>query len=106
MASEFSSVIAGLDPGGLFLFFFQAEDGIRAATVTGVQTCALPIWRENVYLSGAILGLRRAEIRSRFDAIVEFAEVGRFLDMPVKHYSSGMRMRLAFAVAAHLEPEV
>ncbi len=62
--------------------------------------------RENVYLSGAILGLRRAEIRSRFDAIVEFAEVGRFLDMPVKHYSSGMRMRLAFAVAAHLEPEV
>jgi lipopolysaccharide transport system ATP-binding protein len=62
--------------------------------------------RENVYLSGAILGLRRAEIRSRFDAIVEFAEVGKFLDMPVKHYSSGMRMRLAFAVAAHLEPEV
>jgi lipopolysaccharide transport system ATP-binding protein len=62
--------------------------------------------RENVYLSGAILGLRRAEIRSRFDAIVEFAEVGRFLDMPVKHYSSGMRMRLAFAVAAHLDPEV
>jgi lipopolysaccharide transport system ATP-binding protein len=62
--------------------------------------------RENVYLSGAILGLRRAEIRSRFDAIVEFAEVDRFLDMPVKHYSSGMRMRLAFAVAAHLDPDV
>jgi lipopolysaccharide transport system ATP-binding protein len=62
--------------------------------------------RENVYLSGAILGLRRAEIKRKFDQIVEFAEVGRFLDMPVKHYSSGMRMRLAFAVAAHLEPAV
>jgi lipopolysaccharide transport system ATP-binding protein len=62
--------------------------------------------RENVFLSGAILGMRRAEIVRRFDEIVEFAEVGRFLDTPIKHYSSGMQMRLAFAVAAHLEPEI
>ena len=62
--------------------------------------------RENVYMNGAILGMRRAEIRRRFDEIVEFAEVARFLDTPVKHYSSGMYMRLAFAVAAHLDPEI
>lgn len=62
--------------------------------------------RENIYLNGAILGMRRAEIRSRFDEIVEFAEVGRFLDTPVKRYSSGMYVRLAFAVAAHMEPEI
>jgi homopolymeric O-antigen transport system ATP-binding protein len=62
--------------------------------------------RENIYLNGAILGMRRAEIRRRFDEIVEFAEVGRFLDTPVKRYSSGMSVRLAFAVAAHLEPEI
>jgi lipopolysaccharide transport system ATP-binding protein len=62
--------------------------------------------RENVYLNGAILGLRRREIAARFDEIVEFAGVGRFLDTPVKRYSSGMRVRLAFAVAAHLEPEI
>ena len=62
--------------------------------------------RENVYLSGAILGLRHAEIRRRFDAIVAFAEVEAYLDTPVKHYSSGMHMRLAFAVAAHLDPEI
>jgi lipopolysaccharide transport system ATP-binding protein len=62
--------------------------------------------RENVYLNGAILGLRRAEIAARFDEIVGFAGVERFLDTPVKRYSSGMRVRLAFAVAAHLEPEI
>lgn len=62
--------------------------------------------RENIYLSGAILGMKRAEIRQRFDAIVAFAEVERFLDTEVKHYSSGMFTRLAFAVAAHLEPEI
>jgi len=62
--------------------------------------------RENVYLNGAILGMRRAEIRARFDEIVEFAELERFLDTPVKRYSSGMSVRLAFAVAAHLEPEI
>jgi homopolymeric O-antigen transport system ATP-binding protein len=62
--------------------------------------------RENVFLNGAILGMRRAEIRRRFDEIVSFAEVERFLDTPVKRYSSGMSVRLAFAVAAHLEPEI
>jgi lipopolysaccharide transport system ATP-binding protein len=62
--------------------------------------------RENVYLNGAVLGMRREEIRRRFDAIVEFAEVGDFLDTPVKRYSSGMGVRLAFAVAAHLDPEI
>lgn len=62
--------------------------------------------RENVYLNGAILGMTRADIRRRFDEIVAFAEVERFLDTPVKRYSSGMYMRLAFAVAAHLEPEI
>jgi len=62
--------------------------------------------RENIYLNGAILGMGRNEIRSKFDEIVGFAEVERFLDTPVKRYSSGMYMRLAFAVAAHLEPEI
>ncbi|MFN6178147.1 MAG: ABC transporter ATP-binding protein [Flavobacteriales bacterium] len=62
--------------------------------------------RENIFLNGAILGMGRAEIRSKFDEIVEFAEVERFLDTPVKRYSSGMYVRLAFAVAAHLEPEI
>jgi homopolymeric O-antigen transport system ATP-binding protein len=62
--------------------------------------------RENVFLNGAILGMRRAEIRRRFDEIVAFAEIERFLDTPVKRYSSGMSVRLAFAVAAHLEPEI
>jgi lipopolysaccharide transport system ATP-binding protein len=62
--------------------------------------------RENIYLNGAILGMGRAEIRAKFDAIVAFAEVEKFLDTPVKRYSSGMYMRLAFAVAAHLEPEI
>jgi len=62
--------------------------------------------RENIYLNGAILGMKRREIASKFDAIVAFAEIERFLDTPVKRYSSGMYVRLAFAVAAHLEPEV
>ncbi|HXD91114.1 MAG TPA: ABC transporter ATP-binding protein [Candidatus Binataceae bacterium] len=62
--------------------------------------------RDNVYLSGAILGMRRAEIARKFDEIVAFAEVERFIDTPVKHYSSGMYVRLAFGVAAHLEPEI
>lgn len=62
--------------------------------------------RENIYLNGAILGMRRAEIERKFDEIVAFAEIEKFLDTPVKHYSSGMYVRLAFAVAAHLEPEI
>ena len=62
--------------------------------------------RENIYLNGAILGMRRSEVRKKFDEIVDFAEVEQFIDTPVKHYSSGMYLRLAFAVAAHLEPEI
>ena len=62
--------------------------------------------RENIYLNGAILGMRRNEVKRKFDEIVAFSEVSKFLDMPVKHYSSGMYMRLAFAVAAHLESEI
>jgi lipopolysaccharide transport system ATP-binding protein len=62
--------------------------------------------RENIYLNGAILGMRRDEIRRRFEEIVAFSELERFLDTPVKRYSSGMSVRLAFAVAAHLEPEI
>ena len=62
--------------------------------------------RENIFLNGVILGMTGAEVRARFDEIVAFAEVEQFLDTPVKHYSSGMYVRLAFAVAAHLEPEI
>jgi len=62
--------------------------------------------RENIYLNGAILGMSREEIRRKFDEIVTFAEVEKFIDTPVKHYSSGMGLRLGFAVAAHLEPEI
>ena len=62
--------------------------------------------KENIYLNGAVLGMKRREIDARFDEIVAFAEVEKFLDMAVKHYSSGMYVRLAFAVAAHLNPEI
>src|ERR1700726_142032 len=62
--------------------------------------------RENIYLSGAILGMRRAGIQRRFDEIVAFAEVEKFVDTPVKHFSSGMYVRQGFSVAAHLEPEI
>ncbi len=62
--------------------------------------------RENIYLNGAILGMRRAEIDRKFDEIVDFSEVEKFIDTPVKRFSSGMTLRLAFAVAAHLEPEI
>ncbi len=62
--------------------------------------------RENIYLNGAILGMTKTEIRKKFDEIVAFADIDRFLDTPIKHYSSGMHVRLAFAVAAHLEPEI
>ena len=62
--------------------------------------------RDNIFLSGAVLGMRRAEINRKFDDIVAFAEVAAFLDTPIKHYSSGMTMRLAFSVAAHLDPEI
>ena len=62
--------------------------------------------RENIYLNGAILGMKRSEIDRKFDEIVDFSEVEKFIDTPVKRYSSGMYLRLAFAVAAHLEPEI
>jgi len=62
--------------------------------------------RENIYLNGAVIGMKRAEIDRKFSEIVEFAEIEKFLDTPVKRYSSGMYVRLAFAVAAHLEPEI
>lgn len=62
--------------------------------------------RENIYLNGSIMGMKRKEITQKFDEIVSFAEIGKFLDTPVKRYSSGMYMRLAFSIAAHLEPEI
>jgi lipopolysaccharide transport system ATP-binding protein len=62
--------------------------------------------RENIYLNGAILGMRKREIDRKFNEIVDFSDVEKFIDTPVKHHSSGMYLRLAFAVAAHLEPEV
>ncbi len=62
--------------------------------------------RENVYLNGAVLGMGKKEIARKFDEIVAFAEVENFIDTPLKHYSTGMMMRLAFAVAAHIEPEI
>ena len=62
--------------------------------------------RENIYLSGAVLGMAKSEINRKFDEIVDFSGIERFLDTPAKHYSSGMYVRLAFAVAAHLEPEI
>jgi homopolymeric O-antigen transport system ATP-binding protein len=80
----------------------------RAASLLEVGTGFHPelTGRENIFLNGAILGMSRAEIKKKFDEIVAFAEVERFLDTPVKRYSSGMYVRLAFAVAAHLEPEI
>jgi len=62
--------------------------------------------RENIFMNGAILGMTQAEVRQKFDQIVEFSEIGKFLDTPVKHYSSGMYVRLAFSVAVHLESEI
>jgi lipopolysaccharide transport system ATP-binding protein len=62
--------------------------------------------RENVFLNGAIIGMKRAEIKSKFDEIIAFAGVEKFLDVPIKYYSTGMHLRLAFAVAAHLEPDI
>ncbi len=86
----------------------QVEINGRVGSLLEVGTGFHPelTGRENVYLNGAILGMTRAEISRKFDEIVAFAETEKFLDTPVKHYSSGMYTRLAFAVAAHLEPEI
>ncbi len=62
--------------------------------------------RENIFLNGSILGMKQSEIRSKLNKIIEFSEIGEFINMPVKHYSSGMYVRLAFAVAAHLDPDI
>jgi lipopolysaccharide transport system ATP-binding protein len=80
----------------------------RVATLLEVGTGFHPelSGRENIFVNGAILGMRRREIESKFDEIVEFSGIGRFIDTPVKRYSSGMFVRLAFAIAAHLEPEI
>jgi lipopolysaccharide transport system ATP-binding protein len=80
----------------------------RVGTLLAVGTGFHPelSGRDNIFLNGAIMGMKREEIRARFDEIVAFAEVDKFIDTPVKYYSSGMYVRLAFAVAAHLEPEV
>jgi lipopolysaccharide transport system ATP-binding protein len=86
----------------------RAEINGRVGSLLEVGTGFNPelTGRENIYLNGAILGMRKAEIERRFDEIVAFAEVERFVDTPVKYYSSGMYLRLAFAVAAHLDPEL
>ncbi len=86
----------------------RAEIHGRVASLLEVGTGFHPelTGRENIYLNGAILGMRREEINRQFDEIVAFAEIEKFLDTPVKRYSSGMYVRLAFAVAAHLEPEI
>jgi len=80
----------------------------RVSSLLEVGTGFQPLLtgRENIYLNGVILGMTRASIERQFDQIVEFSEVGKFIDTPVKHYSSGMYLRLAFAVAAHLDPEI
>ena len=80
----------------------------RVATLLEVGTGFHPelSGRENIFVNGAILGMRRREIEARFDEIVEFSGIGRFIDTPVKRYSSGMFVRLAFAIAAHLDPEI
>jgi ABC-type polysaccharide/polyol phosphate transport system ATPase subunit len=86
----------------------RAETHGRVGSLLEVGTGFHPelTGRENIFVNGAILGMRRAEIGAKFDEIVAFAGVDRFIDTPVKHYSSGMQMRLGFAVAAHLEPHI
>ncbi len=86
----------------------QAEIRGRVGSLLEVGTGFHPelTGRENIYLNGAILGMKRVEIERKFDDIVAFSEIEKFIDTPVKHYSSGMYLRLAFAVAAHLEPEI
>jgi len=86
----------------------RAEIKGRSASLLEVGTGFHPelTGRENVYLNGSILGMKRREISAKFDEIVDFSEIEKFIDTPIKHYSSGMAVRLAFAVAAHLEPDI
>jgi len=86
----------------------QAEITGKVATMLEVGTGFNPelTGRENIYLNGAIIGMKKNEINKKFDKIVEFSEIQRFIDIPVKKYSSGMQVRLAFSVAAHLDPEI
>ncbi len=86
----------------------HAEIHGRAGSLLEVGTGFHPelTGRENIYLSGSILGMKKREIEDKFDEIIKFSEIEKFLDTPVKHYSSGMHVRLAFAVAAHLDPEI
>src|SRR5690606_14242856 len=86
----------------------EARINGRIASLIEVGTGFQPelTGRENIFLNGAILGMRRQEIRRRFDEIVDFSGVEKFLDTPVKRYSSGMYVRLAFAVAAHLDADI
>jgi len=79
---------------------------VGALIAVGAGFHPLLTGRENIYINGAILGMSRREINKKFESIVEFAEIGKFLDMPVKHYSSGMYVRLGFAIAVHCEPEI
>jgi lipopolysaccharide transport system ATP-binding protein len=86
--------------------WFELRGRVSSLLEVGTGFHAELSGRENIYLNGAILGMRRREIERKFDEIVAFAEVQKFVDTPLKHYSSGMQARLAFAVAAHLEPEI
>jgi len=86
--------------------FAQIQGRVRSMLEVGTGFHHELTGRENIFLNGAILGMKKDEIRKRFDEIVAFSEVEKFIDTPVKHYSSGMYMRLAFAVAAHLESEI
>ena len=111
--------IIGLNGAGkstlLKSFRVSYDTDVRYARITGRLGALLEVGtgfhdeltgRENVFLYGAILGMSRAEIAAKFDAIVDFSEIGDFIDTPVKRYSSGMYVRLAFAVAAHLDPDI
>jgi lipopolysaccharide transport system ATP-binding protein len=86
--------------------YFEINGRVSSLLEVGTGFHSELTGRENIYLNGTILGMRRAEIKKKFNEIIDFSGVEKFLDTPVKHYSSGMKVRLAFSVAAHLEPEI
>src|ERR671938_84928 len=91
----------------MFMTPFRRAGKLLRGQGTGASELDETIWAlKNIYLNGAILGMKKVEIERKLDEIVAFAEIDKFLDTPVKHYSSGMHVRLAFAVAAHLDPEI